>query len=221
MKTALLVLLIIHILSGLTALIAGGISMFTQKGGKRHKKSGMVYFYAMISVGATAFVISIFKDIYFLLMISVFALYMTVTGYRSLLFMRKVLTKPAMFDWLFLAFSLAFIGIFSWHFFVQIPLSGKGMQPVLAVFNIIFLSMVIKDFFTYLYYHQQTGNSWLIQHIIRMMGAYISTITAFLVTNVHSHPVYLAWLAPTVFITPIIFYYVAKYRKPKKKLSLA
>lgn len=55
MKTALSVLLIIHILSGFTALVSGGVSIFTPKGGKTHKKWGKAYYYAMISVGITAF----------------------------------------------------------------------------------------------------------------------------------------------------------------------
>jgi hypothetical protein len=99
---------------------------------------------------------------------------------------------------------------------VVMPFSSQGMQPVLAVFNSIFAGLIVKDVFTYSRYQAQTANNWLIAHIIRMMGAYIATITAFVVTNVHTNPAYVAWLAPTVIITPLIAYFVAKYRKPKR-----
>lgn len=97
----------------------------------------------------------------------------------------------------------------------------QGMQPVLAVFNSIFAGLLIKDVFTYSRYQTQTANNWLIAHIIRMMGAYIATITAFVVTNVHTNLAFVAWLAPTVIITPVIAYYVAKYSKPNKAMKLA
>jgi uncharacterized membrane protein len=216
MKTVMYTLLLIHILSGFVALLTGGISMLMQKGGKVHRKAGKGFFYAMISVGVTALIIAFFKDIYFLLMIAVFALYLTIMGYRSLLFMRKAILKPTLFDWFFAAFSLAFIAATSWLFFVRTPLSVAGMQPVLAVLNSIFLILIIRQSFNYLNFNRKTANDWLIQHIIFMMAAYIATITAFLVTNVHSNPAFIVWLTPTVLFTPLIFYFIAKYRTKGK-----
>jgi|TARA_B100000929_G_scaffold281854_1_gene261253 hypothetical protein len=40
-----------------------------------------------------------------------------------------------------------------------------------------------------------------------MMAGTIATVTAVLVVNVATDPVWIAWIAPTVVITPFIFYW--------------
>ena len=42
---------------------------------------------------------------------------------------------------------------------------------------------------------------------IHIIGGTIATVTAVLVVNVNTNPVWIAWLAPTVVITPLIFYW--------------
>ena len=60
---------------------------------------------------------------------------------------------------------------------------------------------------------------WLLRHIGMMVGAYISTSTAFLVVNITTfNPAWLPWLVPTFLGTPLIFYWTRKY-SPKRKLA--
>jgi hypothetical protein len=50
-------------------------------------------------------------------------------------------------------------------------------------------------------------------HLIRMMGATIAVITAFLVVNVHFDPGWVVWLAPTVVLTPLIIVWSRRARQ--------
>jgi hypothetical protein len=45
-----------------------------------------------------------------------------------------------------------------------------------------------------------------------MIGAYIASITAFLVVNNTILPSLVAWLAPGVLLTPLIFYWINQYK---------
>ena len=46
-------LLPIHIIAGLTGIVSGFIALYTLKGAKLHRKSGMVFVYAMLVVALT------------------------------------------------------------------------------------------------------------------------------------------------------------------------
>jgi len=54
-------------------------------------------------------------------------------------------------------------------------------------------------------------------HIQRLLGAFIASFTAFLVVNLEYLPDFIPgwtyWLLPTLLITPLISYWVRKYKK--------
>ena len=52
-------LLPVHIVAGLTGIISGFIALYTFKGAKLHRKSGMVFVYAMLVVAITGTVMGI------------------------------------------------------------------------------------------------------------------------------------------------------------------
>jgi uncharacterized membrane protein len=55
-------LLPIHIIAGSIAIIAGFVSVFSVKGLKLHRKSGMVFVYSMVVLGLSGAVIAILRD---------------------------------------------------------------------------------------------------------------------------------------------------------------
>lgn len=64
--------------------------------------------------------------------------------------------------------------------------------------------------------HRPPANSkfrWLYRHIGRMGGAYIAIITAFLVINLTFLPDMVAWLGPTFIGSPLITFYIRRYKK--------
>jgi hypothetical protein len=41
----------------------------------------------------------------------------------------------------------------------------------------------------------------------------IGALTAFTVVNVHAEPAFIPWLAPTVLLTPLLFYWAARVQR--------
>lgn len=87
------------------------------------------------------------------------------------------------------------IGFPAW----QMVVHGFLFVPVLAVFGTGLLLSSIGDLASLRKPELFTaGNKrWLIKHIATMGGAYISTVTAFLVTSLHIPPQWLVWVTPT------------------------
>jgi uncharacterized membrane protein len=207
--------LIFHIAAGFAALITGAISILTQKGGKIHRTTGKIYYWAMSLVALTALVISVYKGITFLFLIAIFSYYMTFTGYRTLQFKKISGDKIGKIDWIMLIFSaLTGIGM------IIISLMKWIILPeVVGVFGVVMCSFSFRDY-KYFVEQAQEKKKWLFRHIGRMCGAYISTFTAFLVVNVNTDPAYIAWLAPTFVGTPLIAYYIRSYKiKLSKQVS--
>ena len=219
MEKILQILLFIHIAAGVFALLSGIAAIVFPKGKKGHNISGKIYYSAMIGIGLTAFAIAIPKGNMFLLMIGGFSTYMTLTGYRFLQFRRN---KSLCFG--FWDYSLIMIGfttlIIPSIYFTQIGwVKIGGFAVVFGVFGLILTGMLFGDLSigkklsTY-------RSAWFLQmHISRMMGAFIATVTAFLVQNWQTDPVFIAWLLPTVVFTPLIIYYQRKYKVNKQHVK--
>ena len=210
METLIKISLGVHIVSGFTALLSGLIAILTKKGQKNHKKAGLVYYYSMIGVSISAFIISVLKSNQFLLHISIFAFFQTFNGYRSV---KVKELKAAPIDWFVL-----FLGLVNTVFMML----SKNM--VLMVFGGICVLLVYSTFKIY-YNHiknkPQPKMIWLPRHIGMMLGAYIATTTAFIVVNISYAAIpWLPWLMPTFIGGPLIIYFTNKY-SPKKKTTQA
>lgn len=220
MKTFLLLLLVLHIASGFTALVSGGLASFTRKGGVAHRRSGKWYFWAMTGVFITATVIGISKSLAFLFMVGFFSYYFVVRGYRQLYLKGLGRTqKPAALDWFISGVALLFgLGLIGWAVYQKI--AGLSFWPVPLTFGLISAGFAIADAKLYVKgpKHKQ---HWLSSHIVSMGAGYIATWTAFEVTNVKFLPPVLVWLLPTVIGTFFISYSVRRYVKPKGKKLVA
>ena len=205
MDSLLKVFLGIHIVSGFIALLSGLIAILTKKGQKNHKKAGIIYFYSMLGVSASALVISIIKSNEFLLYISIFAFFQTFNGYRSVK-VKDLKAKPI--DWIVLLLGL-----------VNTVLMILSKNMILMVFGGISIFLIYSTFVIYfnnLKNKPQLKMIWLPRHIGMMLGAYIATTTAFIVVNLSYAAIpWLPWLLPTFIGVPLIFYFTNKYR-PKK-----
>lgn len=196
MEHAYTIALILHIISGYSALTAGLIAIIARKGLRAHRLAGKLFFYAMLGVSVTALYISITKGNAFLLHIGLFSFYQVYGGWRVL---RQRDHRASWFDWLVV---------------VVAGVNGIAMiatlNVVLMVFGAISLSLVWGD--VRLHSKAARGksippNAWLQKHIGMMMGAFIATITAFIVVNVQGvQPYWLIWLAPTFILVPVLVY---------------
>lgn len=194
------ILLILHILAGFAALAMGLMAILAKKGKALHRLGGKIYFWSMVMVVITAVILSLFKDIAFLLMIAIFSFYLCYTGYRATL--QKQL-KPNFPDWLIMALAMMNAGFML-----------ASLNAILMVFAGLSIVFGTQDLAAYFGWRKQSkSNNWLTMHIGRMLGAYISTLTASLVVNVQVEPTWLIWLAPTFVGTLLIAFYIARVVK--------
>lgn len=200
------ILLYTHISSGMLALLTGAVTLAIEKGGKLHRRLGLVFFVAMLAVSFSALAISVLTDNKFLLAIAVFSFYMNYTGYRAL---QNKAFKYQWFDWL----PLLAGGIMAGFMITT-------LNTVLVVFGALLAIMVVQDMLKQTRGEEvlkQARRRKVLDHISRMVGTYIATTTAFLVVNVKNvNPAWLPWLIPTFIGTPFIFYWSAKWKKKLK-----
>ncbi len=205
METIYKIFLVIHIISGFTALVTGFIAIVAQKGKKVHQKAGLTFFIGMIMVCVSATVISLMKQNQFLLHIGIFSFFLVYSGFRSV---QNKSLYPSLLDWIVVVIAVINCGIML-----------TSPQIVLIVFGAIGSFLALRD--AKLLYDVKNKkeilkSTWVIRHIGMMLGGYIATFTAFLVVNVTlvSLP-WLPWLLPTIIGTPLIAYWTRKYQ-PKK-----
>jgi hypothetical protein len=198
-----LVLLILHISGGYFALGSGFLSMASKHGQRVHRISGSLFFYSMLVVGFTALALSLIKQNTFLLHIGIFVLYQNYSGRKALL------VKSLRADWL--DYAIVFIAFINGLFMVL------NWNVVLLVFGGLSMFLSVSDMITFR--EVALGKpiaklAWLRKHIGMMIGAYIGTITAFLVVNTPPiSPGWLVWLAPTFILVPLMRFWTRKYTK--------
>lgn len=207
MNILLKIALIIHIISGVTALLTGLIAIISKKGKKTHRTTGKIFFFSMLSVSASAVFIAMAKNNLFLLLIGIFAFFMNYSGYHSI---KNKSLKPSLLDWLVLVIAAtnSFFMFYSLNLILMV-FGGLSIFLVISDFRIFLLTIRNKEI---------PKLQWLFRHIGMMLGTYIATSTAFLVVNVTNfNPAWVPWLMPTFIGTPLIFYWIQKYSSKNKK----
>lgn len=211
MTTLIQILLYIHALAGGVSLLTGLAAIFSAKGGKAHRFSGLIYYWAMLFVVISGLIVGAYRGNIFIQTIAVFSFYMVFTGRRVL--RHKKSLRPSALDWTFNLLSmLTAIGMLLFAAHIILRFGFKGMSPVLLVFGSLLLTMVVQDFIK-LKRKKFVKNAWLFDHIGRMGGSYIATVTAFMVVNIDFSPQWLIWLLPTFVGTPILIKTSNSWRK--------
>lgn len=202
-------LLIIHIIAGSIGLFTGTINSIRRKGDTQHRLVGKYFFFSMIINAIAGFIMSLWHQNIFLFIIAVFSFYMTATGQRFLSLKRIDKGQSAKkIDWTLSITMLVFASFFVIYGLFLFA-NDDNLGIVLLVFGFISLLMARKDIATYKG-NIKNKNYWLLIHIQRMVGSYIAALTAFLVVNNTYLPPLMAWLMPTIIMTPLIFYWSKK-----------
>ena len=212
------ILLILHIVTGSVGLLAGTITLWLRKGGATHRMTGSIFSYAMLSAGFSALALSILRPNYFLLIIGIFTIYMVSTGLRYIR-LRDPGKKHAGFDW----FLTIVMGITALYFLVsgvRLAFQGNLFGIVYIVFGSIGGLFVRADSNNYKGKSEEI-NFWQTAHLQRMTGAYIASLTAFLVVNYQILPAFvppwLVWILPSLVLTPLIIKWSRKYGVQKSR----
>ena len=200
-------LLVLHIAGGAISLFTGSVVMILKKGSKTHTRIGRIYFYSLLLAAIVSFPMSYLHSSLFLFIVGVFTSYMLLSG-KSYLNKRSS-ADVKVTDWILalvmLLFGLAFLGFGFLNIF-----KGVYFGVVLVAFGGISISFVIQDWANFMGRHR-VKNYWLTTHLQRMIGSFIASATAFLVVNNHFLPPTLAWLLPTIVLTPLIGIWTRKY----------
>jgi uncharacterized membrane protein len=208
------ILLILHVTGGGFSLLVGTYILFIKKGDKRHKLLGNVYFYSMLTAALVSLPMAILHPNYFLFIVGIFTAYMLLSGRRYLQI--KHLDHVKTTDWslalVMLIFGTTFIG-----FGIYNIIYGYYFGIVFLVFGMISLLFVYQDYVNYKG-KSKFKNYWLTTHIQRMMGSYIASVTAFLVVNNTILNSTIAWLLPTVILTPLIILWTKRNIILKEKV---
>jgi len=210
------ILIMVHVAAGILSLLSGLLAIIAKKGGKLHRKTGLLYFFSMLVIFITALGIVIFIEFnFFLLVIAVFSFFMSFTGYRAL--KRK---KPNQVIWidkwmayLALAFGVLLIAYGLYTSFI----TGNIKNLILpGIFGTFLSSNSYKD----IKHFQKTEYErlwWWFHHLNFMLTSFIACITAFLVNNVYKvinlgTYNFIFWLIPTIVLVPFIIRWNRFYR---------
>ena len=199
------IFLVLHIIGGSLSLLSGLLVVLSKKGNQRHRKLGRVFYYSMLLTTSSSLLLAVIKSGLFLFCIGIFSFYQTYMGYRAI---KNKELRAGTADKL--VWSMAVI-----NSLVMIA----TINPVLMVFGGIGVANTLRQF---IQQRQLKGSpapagEWLQLHIGMIMGAFIATVTAFIVVNAPDNlgTVYavLLWLTPTILLVPLIVFWSIKYKK--------
>ncbi len=213
------IFLAIHIAAGAGSFVLAPIALITAKGGKQHRRWGMVYLWCMGVVAATALPMALYRPVLFLALVAIFSFYAAFSGYRVLKLKdlaRGGSARPI--DWIaagitfFSSLALALLGAFKPH-----AVQNMGIPSI--VFGIIGMRLALVEVRKFL--NKPTDKMfWWYTHLGNFIGSYVAAWTAFSAVTLsrvlHNATIFI-WLWPTAIGVPAILITVAYYRRKFNK----
>jgi uncharacterized membrane protein len=202
--------LILHVATGMVALVVAPGAMITRKGGRWHRCWGNIYFWSMAAVAGTALVMAMMRSGLFLGLVAVFSFYLAFTGVRAL-HRKSPDAQATSWDW---GVSLiALLGSGGLILFGgQAIVKAHTIGVVALVFGGISGGMAGRDLWRF-WRPPDSPRAWFFVHLKRMLAAYIATVSAFSVVNFSFLPPVVRWLWPTVIGTIGITLWMRYYRQ--------
>lgn len=216
-------LLTVHVAAGMSSFLLAPVALATAKGGKQHKRWGMVYLWSMGVVAATALPMALYRPVLFLALVAVFSFYAAFSGYRVLKLKdlpRGGSAKPI--DWIAggITFaSSACLALFGW----LKPAWVQHFGIVAIVFGLLGMRLAFVQMKSFLWKPKEKM-FWWYTHLGNFIGSYIAAWTAFSVVTLGPllHIGLILWLIPTMIGVPAIALITAYYQrkfKPRPKTA--
>ncbi|OED41883.1 hypothetical protein AB833_08590 [Chromatiales bacterium (ex Bugula neritina AB1)] len=205
------ILLWFHLAAGSLAVIGLLIAWLSAKGQKWHRRGGKMYVYTMAVALVMATVMSVVTSNIFLLLIGLFSGYQIYTGWRSANVRNGVtatVDRAASAAMLLTSVVMAATGLWMLS-------TGKNLGTVLIIFAAI---GGIPAWLDWKRNAWPKGKDRIVLHLTRMGGGSIATLTAVFVVNVDTNPAFVAWILPSIFLTPVIIYFIRR-QKGKTRLK--
>ncbi len=217
--------LAIHIAAGASSFLLAPVALATAKGGKQHKRWGMVYLWSMGAVAVTAVPMAFFFPVRFLALVAVFSFYFAFSGYRVLRLKelaRGGSAEPV--DWIAGVVTFASSALLAWLSWFRsasievIPLVGVAFGLIgMRGAAVQLLSFVRKP---------KEKMFWWYTHLGNFIGSYIAAWSAFSVVTLGpllgNH--WYVWLWPVMLGVPSIALTTAYYKRkftPRVKAATA
>ncbi len=182
-------LIVLHVSLAVVALLVAPMAMAVAKGGKAHRRWGLIYVWSMVSVNSSALLLLTWRFNIFLFGITVLTMYSVVTGYRALQHKR-----PTWFDWSFAGLVfLTGVALVGWGIATLLGLTAAfipaadGMMILMGILPLIFGLLIGQDALIDLrcYRNPPTDrNWWWTYHMERMVGSNIGLFTTLMVQQV-------------------------------------
>lgn len=198
------ILLIIHIAAGGAALLGAAGAVTTKVFNSKHKwhvLSGRIFFTGMVLIFLTSLPMTILRPNLFLFLIGIFSFYLAFNGWRRAV-NRSGIAGTVDFIAVLVMGVTGAIMLF-WGGWLSFAGNGNGFT--LMVFGGIGSFLSIQDIRGFRK-GPIKGKVRIRAHVASMMAATIAATTAFLVVNIETDPVWIAWLLPTVILTPAIIW---------------
>ena len=209
------VFLAVHVTAGLVSFTLAPVALATAKGGKQHKRWGMVYLCSMGVVSCTALPMALFRPVLFLALVSVLSAYLAFSGYRVLRL--KSLTRGGRaqpIDWAAacIAFSVsASLVVLGWRH----PAAVQNMKVVAIALGSLGMRASAADL--YLFVRRPTEKMfWWYSHLAKFIASYIAAWKAFstaTLSHIFRHAGIILWLWPAAVGVPAIMLTTAYYRR--------
>jgi hypothetical protein len=205
----------VHIAAGASSFLLAPVALATPKGGKQHKRWGMVYLWSMGVVASTALPMALYRPVLFLALVAVFSFYLAFAGFRVTRLKELARDGDARpIDWIaavvcFTA-SACLAGFGAFH-----PAWVQGMGIVSIVFGFIGMQAAAAEMWKFVRKPKEKM-FWWYTHLGNMIASYIAAWTAFSVTTLSSifhHAGMILWLWPTFVGVPAIALTTAYYKR--------
>lgn len=211
MEQAIQILIYIHAFLGGVGLISGIASICVQKGGMIHKRTGKLFSIGMIGSSLVSIPISWMPNHQnlFLFLIGVFTIYLVLVGNRALTFKTKEKANwsDKIISGTMLVFSILMCGVGLYG-----VLNHNSLSALYLFFGGFGFFLTLKDFKFYKN-PKAKKNAWLVSHISKIVGAFIASVTAFIVAGLGIESI-ISWILPTLVGTIYIIYWKRKVSSP-------
>lgn len=218
-------LLVVHVAAGFTSFVMAPVALATAKGGKAHKRWGMVYLWAMGVVAATALPMALYRPVLFLALVAIFSFYAAFSGYRVLKLKdlprggaAKTIDRATGIFTFATSACLAAFGIWRSQWV-------QHMGIVAVVFGLIGMRLSSTQMMSFVRKPKEKM-FWWYTHLGNFIGSYIAAWTAFSVVTlprILPHAGFALWLWPTVVGVPAItmttIYYKRKFAAKSKVMD--
>jgi peptidoglycan/LPS O-acetylase OafA/YrhL len=202
-------MILLHIIGGLLGLTSGAVALSAPKGGKLHRKSGLIFVYAMLVMSLSGAVMAALKPERISIIAGMLTFYLVVT---ALLTVRR---RAQGFDWIAAGIMLfgLIVGLLSIAFAVQGLNGNDGLAPMGFIFGVVTLLAAVGDA-RVLLARKISWTQRIARHLWRMCFALWIAAASFFLGQSDEFPEALRIMpllcTPVLLVLVLMFYWLAR-----------